>query len=174
MKAQPTYDALNNTKPIKVGRKTYNCLQHPRYQGYWISSQGDVISLVSSYRGKPTQQRGTSKPSLRRPQINNAGYLRVPMMLPSGGCKFELVHRLVAETFFVSPDDAPNLKDPFCSDTKPRIEVNHIDGNKLNNAVTNLEWCSHQENIHHERLIAELKAYRQKNRPKRTLKNDKR
>ena len=174
MKAQPTYDALNNTKPIKVGRKTYNCLEHPRCPGYWISSQGDVISLVSSYRGRHTQQRGTSKPVLRRAQLINSGYLRIAIALPSGGNKQELVHRLVAETFFVPPDDAPNPKDPFFSDTKPRIEVNHTDGNKLNNAVTNLEWCSHQENIHHEKLINELKTYRQQIKPTEGLKNDKR
>ena len=88
--------------------------------------------------------------------------------------KQELVHRLVAETFLVPPLDAPNLKDPIGSDKKPRTEVNHLNGNKLDNAVYNLEWNSHEENIHHERLIAELKAYRQKNRPKKTLKNDKR
>lgn len=171
MKAQLTYDALHNTQPIKVGRKTYNCLEHPRYKGYWISSQGDVISLVSSYCGKPTQQRGTSKPVLRRAQVINSGYLRIAIALPSGGCKFELVHRLVAETFFVPPDYAPNLNDPFFSDKKPRIEVNHLNGNKRNNAVNNLEWSSHQENIHYEKILDEVKAFRQRNRSKKTLKN---
>ena len=174
MKAQPTDEALNNTQPIKVGRKTYNCLQHPRYQGYWISNQGHVISLVSGYRGRPAQQRGTSKPVLRRAQLINSGYLRIALALPSGGNKQELVHRLVAETFFVPPDDAPNLNDPFFSDKKPRIEVNHLNGNKRDNAVYNLEWCSHQENIHYEKLITELKAYRQQSKPKKVLKNDKR
>lgn len=171
MKAQLTYDALNNTQPIKVGRKTYNCLQHPRYPGYWISNQGHVISLVSSYRGKPAQQRGTSKPALRRAQVINSGYLRIAIALPSGGNKQELVHRLVAETFFVPPDDAPNLNDPFFSDKKPRIEVNHLNGNKRNNAIYNLEWSSHQENIHYLKILDEVKAYRQRNRAKKTLKN---
>ena len=171
MKAKLNQDALNNTQPIKVGRKTYNCLEHPRYKGYWISSQGDVISLVSSYRGRPTQRRGTSKPVLRRPQLINTGYLRIALASPSGGNKQELVHRLVAETFFVPPDDAPNLNDPFFSDKKPRIEVNHLNGNKRNNAVNNLEWCSHQENIHYEKILDEVKAFRQRNRSKKTLKN---
>ena len=45
------------------------------------------------------------------------------------------VHRLIAKTFI---DNSKNKK-----------EVNHIDGNKLNNKIDNLEWVTHKENINH-------------------------
>lgn len=47
-------------------------------------------------------------------------------------------HRVVAYIFIPNPDNLP------C--------VNHIDGNKTNNSVSNLEWVSHRENVSHSKL----------------------
>lgn len=63
-------------------------------------------------------------------QPNTKGYLRVMI-----NGKNLLVHRLVAEKYVPNPENKP--------------QVNHIDGNKLNNHYTNLEWATNQENRNH-------------------------
>ena len=67
----------------------------------------------------------------------NSGYLVV--RLYNENKTFHcLVHRLVASVF------VPN---PYCYNV-----VNHIDGNRLNNMYTNLEWCTQQQNLFHAQL----------------------
>lgn len=60
----------------------------------------------------------------------------VKVSLSHAGTEYtENMHRLVAEMFIPNPDDKPI--------------VNHIDKDGTNNKVTNLEWCTHQENMQH-------------------------
>ena len=63
-------------------------------------------------------------------QPNAKGYLRVSISK-----KLMFIHRLVAEKYIPNPDNLP--------------QVNHKDGNKLNNSVENLEWVSNQQNRNH-------------------------
>lgn len=65
------------------------------------------------------------------PVKHNQGYLCVSL----GANNKRLLHRLIAETLIPNPDNKP------C--------VNHIDGNKHNNATANLEWCTYTENHLH-------------------------
>ena len=65
------------------------------------------------------------------PQYNKKGYLRVDLRNENGRKHFK-IHRLVAKAFIPNPDGKP--------------QVNHIDGNKSNNSVTNLEWVTNKEN----------------------------
>lgn len=71
-----------------------------------------------------------------QPIVDHRGYERVCLFKTDRDRRYR-VHRLVAITFI------PNL------DNKP--QVNHIDGNKRNNRVSNLEWVTNDENMHHSR-----------------------
>lgn len=70
--------------------------------------------------------------------IDKYGYERCLMYYDDGKRRNTLVHRLVAKNFIPNPDNKP--------------QVNHIDGNKLNNCVSNLEWVDNFENAQHARL----------------------
>ena len=90
------------------------------YEGlYKISSKGKVFSIRRNKNIKPYK-------------VSN-GYLAIE--LNNGKPKKFLIHRLVALEFI---ENKLNKK-----------EVNHIDGDKLNNDVSNLEWCSSKENSIH-------------------------
>jgi hypothetical protein len=105
---------------------------------YTITSTGEVFteSLLKTPLGtKGREWSGEFKVTLKPKReltyrVNNRGYNTVRL-----ASKTKMVHRLVAEAFI------PNI------DSKPF--VNHKDGNKLNNLVSNLEWCTHQENQAH-------------------------
>jgi len=66
-----------------------------------------------------------------KPDINSAGYQRVTLW--NGKYTRVFVHRLVATHFVDNPNQYPI--------------VNHIDGNKLNNHYSNLEWCTASYNV---------------------------
>ena len=65
---------------------------------------------------------------------NYKGYLRAYIYL-NGMVKKEFVHRLVALAFLPNPNNLP--------------QVNHIDFDKTNNCVDNLEWCTGEQNVQH-------------------------
>ena len=96
--------------------------------GYEISSYGALRSLDRlDIRG----QRQTGR--LLKPTMSYA-YLAYELC-HAGERKPVKAHRLVAATFIPNPENKP--------------QVNHIDGDKLNNQVNNLEWVTHRENIQH-------------------------
>ncbi len=90
------------------------------FNNYSVSSDGSV--------------RNDNNLRLLRPTTNSRGYLYV-VLSNNGKTTTKKVHRLVAETFIDNPDNKP--------------QVNHIDGNKQNNNVSNLEWTTAQENTNH-------------------------
>lgn len=74
-----------------------------------------------------------------RYQLTEKGYARVDLIDENGKRTHYKVHRLVAKAFIKNPDHKP--------------QVNHIDGNKLNNSVTNLEWVTNKENVKHQQML---------------------
>lgn len=94
----------------------------------WKTIQYESNYEVNS-RGEIRNKETTSIKSLR---YSNKGYARVTLY-PSG--KTYSVHRLVADHFIDNPNSLPS--------------VNHKDGNKKNNTVDNLEWCTPKQNTRH-------------------------
>ena len=101
---------------------------------YEISEFGDVFStkktVVSGKGLKCVREYERRKKAIRKDKY---GYLRTSLS-KKGIVKTYSVHRLVALTF-VKGDSS--------------LTVNHIDGNKLNNELINLEWVSYSENTQH-------------------------
>jgi hypothetical protein len=101
------------------------------YEGlYRISNKGFVLSLGN---GISTDPRTKLKRVLKT-QIKANGYEQVKLC-KGGANKFFTIHRLVALHFIEKEKD--------------KKEVNHIDGNKLNNNVKNLQWVTSSENQKH-------------------------
>lgn len=105
------------------------------YEGiYEVSETGQVRTAkgkrtYTDYHGWRTWKQRTLKEKNK-----NKNYVSV-VLWKDGKGTFREVHRIVAEAFI------PNTEGKPC--------INHKDGNARNNHVSNLEWCTHQENINH-------------------------
>lgn len=109
------------------------------YEGlYQVSSYGKVKSLdvVRSFvRKNGTLVNRTKKGRILRAQVCKGNEYFSVMLYKSKCEKRVYVHRLVAEAFLVNSDS--------------KAEVNHKDGNKLNNDWMNLQWVTKSENMIH-------------------------
>ena len=101
------------------------------YEGlYQVSNLGNVKSL--SFGARNIRKSNVHK--LLKLSPTNCGYYKV-QLYKNGKAKMMYVHRLVATAFIPNPEEKP--------------QINHIDGNKANNASFNLEWASCSENQRH-------------------------
>lgn len=87
---------------------------------YMVSNLGNILGMKTK--------------KILKPRITAYGYHEVGL---SNGSfrKSKTVHRIVSEAFLIKHEAS--------------LVVNHIDGNKFNNKVSNLEWVTQKENVHH-------------------------
>jgi hypothetical protein len=96
-------------------------------EGYDGKYQISNLGRVKSFRGKINQNG-----KLLSPFIDSKGYRAINL-----ASRWYKLHRLIAMTFIPNPEN--------------KQTVNHIDGNKINNDISNLEWATQKENNKHAR-----------------------
>lgn len=105
------------------------------YEGlYQVSNFGNVKRLEGKIYSYITNKYETRKEHMIKTRVGNRKY-KVVNLCKNSKRECKTVHRLIAQAFLPNPNNFE------C--------VNHIDGNKLNNKIDNLEWCTTQQNIQH-------------------------
>lgn len=103
---------------------------------YQVSNFGRIKSLdrYKITKGRYGKLKIKIKGKVLKPCLNHDGYYEV-VLSKDGKAKMFRLHRIVANTFI--------------ENKRVANQVNHINGNKLDNRVDNLEWCTCKENIRH-------------------------
>lgn len=104
------------------------------FSKYQVSNLGNVKSK-DRYTKAKDDEIIHRKEFLIKEFINKKGYKQVTLYDDNGKPKTMRVHKLVALAFIENKNNLP--------------QINHIDGNKLNNEVSNLEWISNYDNMQH-------------------------
>ena len=105
---------------------------------YFASSKGRIKSSdrLRYYNAFHTPGYYVRKGRILKTPLNSHGYPCVTIKFTDGTQKVITVHRLIALTFLKKPNEESN-------------QINHKDGNKTNNSIDNLEWCTARENLLH-------------------------
>ena len=123
----------------------------PGYENYYeISNLANIRSINRSILTKSGYLKPEKERTLTQ-RISNKGYLTVTLS-KNGQSNTKAVHRLLAQAFIPNPDNKPI--------------INHRNGNKLDNAIDNLEWVTYSENAFHAYRTG---LYKSKERKRRSI-----
>jgi len=116
-------------------------LKHPDIPGVEVSSFGNIRTLdgIASSEKRTHYRKG----KYCTKYLGTGGYLSVSTSI-NGKRGLKQVHRLVAETFIPNPHNLP--------------QVNHKDGNRMNNNASNLEWCDASYNCTYKEKFGEAQG----------------
>ena len=105
------------------------------YEGFYSCDEFGNIYGLPINKTRINGRKYIAKKRKINPSVNSTGYYVVSLR-KNGTQKTEKVHRLIAKTFLLNEFN--------------KSDVNHIDGNKLNNNTLNLEWDTKSENHLHK------------------------
>ena len=116
----------------------------PDYEGlYEASSKGGIRSIDRIIKTTSGYSKFFKGKEIYKAPNKNVHYFMVTLW-KNNIADNQYVHRLIAKTFIPNPEN--------------KLEVNHIDGNRQNNNILNLEWCTRSENIDHA-IKTDLRVY---------------
>lgn len=107
---------------------------------YKVSNYGEVKSkrrVIYAFIDGELQPSYVMPERVLSPTDNGNGYLIIGLIDEKGVRQNKYVHRLVADAFIPNPNNYP--------------QVNHLDYDRKNNRVTNLEWCTAEQNVNHSK-----------------------
>ena len=104
----------------------------PGYEGFYQASNLGRIKSLVLYNNR--YKKYIKREKVLKTTTQKTGYLMLTLCKDKKKSNL-LVHRIIAKTFLSNPNNYP--------------QVNHKDGNKKNNCVDNLEWCTSSENQKH-------------------------
>lgn len=114
------------------------------YEGlYYVTDSSEVFSYDRQHFMKMHNKYCTVYGKKIKTSVNNNGYVKV-VLCSNYKIKNYLLHRLVAIAFIKNKKRLP--------------DINHIDGNKKNNSIENLEWVTKSQNTRHSISIGRHKS----------------
>lgn len=106
--------------------------RHPEYPRYWITDAGQVLTVSKTWDGTDVVRQIASC-------VTRTGYIDYVLTDRHGARRHKYAHKLVVELYLLNPENKP--------------EINHLDHDKSNNQISNLQWVTHAENQTYSRRL---------------------